>query len=623
MESKLMALTKDADQIIKVYKHLRDSYADNTEKSEENMRYVINEPYTDTEKAKAEKYNKPLLKYNILIPALLAIVGNEQLYKRKAIFKPTKRNGTDIDTVDLLQGRWERVIDEQNLEEKLQAALFDGLIANRGGWVQRDIKMTDEGYLDFFYEVANNMRVYADPETLANDFMLNKCRYLLKEAWYPADEVIDTYDLAGLASSLIKSEQEVKWYDKLQKTVRRFYDRDYSQPLTNIYNKENDLVLVLELQRKENRSVYRCHNAEGDYSEHQPADYESAKQEDPSLKIIDTSTTQVMRKSTLIPYFDNVVAIDEDIDQNVCRFDMFNVFSYAFNVALPENLSLVELLKDIQDDVNKTKSQQRDLITQILGGGFFIDKREEEAIKLLQEEAGKTNLVVPLKNMQQKPERFAPGNIPSEVLLTTDMSLGFSDRITLINSAMRGESQKSGESGTLFESKVERATTAINPYFKNLSNMRYALAVDFINNVGEVYSDLDRPVVIKNKEGELQDELLNLSILGEVFNDVRNPSVLVELDEGEQNITTKEDNFEKLLAIYNLIIQANPAVASRLVAVLVEQAPIKNVDKFLVVLNEELEKQKAGSEEAESLDKAKQVLENKALESSINPTTQG
>ena len=617
MEGNVMAaIPKKADEVIKVYKHVLDAYDDSTEKSEENVRFVINQPYTKTELDEAALYNKPMLKYNILIPSLLAIVGNEQLYKRKALFKARNRQTAEV--VELLQSRFEAIIDEQNLEEKLQATLFDALMLNKGGWLQRDIKMNDEGYRDFFYEVANGMRIYADPETLANDFMLKKTRYILKEGWYPAEEAIETYDLRSKALSLIKNELEVGWYEKLQRTVRRFYNKEYSQRITNIYDKDNDLVLILELHKKVRRLVYRCYNEEGSYFELTPMEFDEEKKTDSSITIIDSAQKEVIHVTTIIPYFDNVVAFDEDIEQKVCRFDVFNILSYAFNIPLPECPSLIDLLKDIQSDVNKGKSQQRDLVTQILGGGFFIDKREEDAIKLLQEEAGKTNLVVPLKNMGIKPERFHPGNVPSEVLLNAENSMAFSDRISLINSAMRGDSQKSGESGTLFDSKVERATTAINPYFKNVSNCRYAIAVDFADMVGDVYSEFDRPITVKNEKGGLETGLVNIEMLGEIMNDIRNPSLYVELDEGEQNATTKEVNFNKLLAIYNLIIQANPAVAARLVAVLVEQAPVAGVDKFLNIINEELQKQSAGSEEAASLDKARQVLENKALENQTN-----
>lgn len=609
-------ISKVADGVIKVYEHVLKSFHDATEKAEENMRYVINQPYTKIEIEEAAAANKPLLKYNILIPALLAIVGNEQLYKRKAIFKARDKQTAEV--VELLQARWEAIIDEQNLEEKIQTALFDALISQRGGWIQVDIKMNDEGYRDYTYEVGNNLRVFPDPEFLATDFMMDRCRYLVKEGWYAAEDVIEDYDLREKAYDMIKRELEVSWFEKLQREVRRFYNKEYSQRISNIYNKDNDLVLVIELQKKVNTLVYRCHNGEGLYSEHTPEEYKEKLKEDPSLKIIDSAKKQVMRRTTIVPYFDNVVALDEDVDQPFCTFDMFNVFSYAFNIPVTEIPSLIEIIKDMQDDINKGKSQARDYITQILGGGFFMDSREEEAIKIMQEDAGKANLIVPLKNMQIKPERFAPGTIPSEVFINPDNSLAFADRITLINSAMRGETERSGESGRLFEQKVTRSITAINPYFKNTSNMRYALAVHFADTVGDTYSDIDRPIVVKQGDGKLGNAIINLEILGKVLNDVRNPSLYVELDEGEQNTIIKEENFEKLLAIYNLIIQANPQVAARLVMVLVEQAPIKNVDKFIAVIEEELQKQSAGSEEAAALDKAKLLLENRQIESEIN-----
>lgn len=77
---------------------------------------------------------------------------------------------------------------------------------------------------------------------------------------------------------------------------------------------------MIELQKKVHRLVYRCHNDEGLYSEHTPEEYKEKKLEDPSLTIIDSAKKQVMRRTTLVPYFDNLIALDEDVDQTVCKF---------------------------------------------------------------------------------------------------------------------------------------------------------------------------------------------------------------------------------------------------------------------------------------------------------------
>ena len=75
-----------------------------------------------------------------------------------------------------------------------------------------------------------------------------------------------------------------------------------------------------------------------------------------------------------------------------------------------------------------------------------------------------------------------PGTIPPDIMLNSENSFNYAQRVSLISEAMKGETARSGESGVLFQQKVERAAAAINPYFKNLSRLRKSLAEDFVDH---------------------------------------------------------------------------------------------------------------------------------------------
>ena len=75
--------------------------------------------------------------------------------------------------------------------------------------------------------------------------------------------------------------------------------------------------------------------------------------------------------------------------------------------------------------------------------------------------------------------------------------------------------------------------------------MRKALVEDFVDNFAYVYSEYDRLIDVKTKndkgESVWDKALINLKMASEVINDVSNVSMYVELDEGDDNITARED----------------------------------------------------------------------------------
>ena len=105
---------------------------------------------------------------------------------------------------------------------------------------------------------------------------------------------------------------------------------------------------------------------------------------------------------------------------------------------------------------------------------------------------------------------------------------------------------------------------------------------------------------------------MNLSVGAKVFNDVRNPSLYVELDEGESNITQKEDNFNRMVALANLIGTINPQLVD--IRTLVENAPIVGSEKFVEYIDQTMQMQSEAAQRQSELDTTKQTLDNMKTE---------
>jgi hypothetical protein len=488
----------------------------------------------------------------------------------------------------------------------LQIAFIDALSTKLGGWIERGWEINEEGYLDFKYEVLNNFRIYIDPETRASDYELKHCRWMIKEGWEPLDVIsekysIDPYDM--------KVERDKSWYQSLSETIRRMTDKAYSSNLEN-YDKENDRYRILEMQERVTMKMVNVYDGV-DYMIMPREEYNKLRKENPSLMKINEFNKDRIHATTIIPYFKNLIVKDENTKQPTANFDCFPVWSYNYNVQVNEQTSLVDHLLDIQDDVNKAKSQIRDYVTQILSGGIFIDKREKETVKALKEKGNQPNMVYELNNPVNTPTRLSPSMLPPDIMANAENSVHFAQRVSLISEAMKGETARSGESGVLFEAKVQRAAAAINPYFKNLSRLRKSLAKDFVDNFNHIYSETDR--VLRVKENDVFGEMLvNLQVGSQMFNDVRNPSLYVELDEGEGNVTQKEENFNRMIALSNLIGQINPQLVD--IRTLVENAPIVGSEKFVEYIDQTMQVQAESAQRQSELDSTDKVLKNMQAE---------
>jgi len=597
--------TTTSDKVLKAYRFAVRAFTDARTASEKAVRYVNNNSWSSSEISAAQKLKKPTLKYNIIVPIISTLQGNEQLNRRSASFKPTTRDSIDI--CDIIQGRWNALVDKHDVEDKLQIAFVDALSTRVGGWIQRSFEMTNEGYLDFHYEVLNNMRVFPDPETKGSDYRLEKCRWIIKEGWEPLSVIKEKY---GIKPEEYKIVEKVNWWNQLSQVFQRFANKEFSSNNSEGYDKENDRYKILEMQERVTRKMYRIFDGEN-YMNLPRGDFNKISSQNPNIQKISEFDEDRIHVTAIIPHFSNAVVLDTDMPNPTSNFDVFPVFSYNYNMQVSEQTSLVDLLIDVQDDVNKAKSQVRDYVTQILSGGIFIDKREKETVKKLKTHGNQPNQVYELNNPQLMPQKMPPQTVPPDILTNSENSFAYAQRVSLVSEAMKGETARSGESGVLFEAKVERAAAAINPYFKNLSRLRKVIAEDFLDNFGWVYSEENRIVETKN-EGVFAEAIVNLSMVGQTINSVKNPSIYVELDEGDENVTNKEENFNKMLAMVNVIGQINPALVD--IQTLVEYAPIKGSDKMLEFITNMLQSQSESAQEQGDIERTKALLENQKIE---------
>jgi len=610
MKSKYYVNPEDdpSTKVLKCYHHSMEAFTTAREDSEVLMRYAAaNLQWDDDVLTEAVNHKKPHLTYNIILPMLMTMQGNEQLARRRAKIKPNYRGQESI--VEIIQGRWNGIVDEQEIENKLQSCFYDALITKVGGWMQRDIVINEEGYLDFKYSVPKNMNIHPDPKLLQSDYMLENIRYLIKESWMTLDDIVAKYELGYIPD---KAESKY-WWQSLSEVIKNFTDSFFSSK-SEFHNKENDTYKVLEMQERVAEKSWVCWDGEG-YFRFTDDEYLKAREFNKQLQKIRDIPDCKIKFITTIPHFQNMVVYNKTSKIQTRNFDVFPMYSYSFNIQSCEGTCFVHLMKDLQDDLNKSKSQFRDLVTQLASGATIVKGREKEAVDKLMEEGNQPNQVINLKGQNSDIKRLEPGMISPEIPNQEERTFAHAERISQVTPTVKGQTERSGESGVLFQKKLEAASAAINPYFFNLSMLRKAIVKDFVDLFPKVYYDENRVITIKDKKGVRQQVIANLNYAGQKTNDMQNASMYVELDEGEDNKTVREENFNQLLALSQLIAQINPAYVD--VVTLLESAPITGVEKFIEHIQNQMQAQAGQQDQVTQLENTKTKLENDNLAKDI------
>jgi len=589
------------DKVLRLHRYSADAFLSARKSSEKAMRYINNIQWHPDDVAQNKKMKKPYLTYNIMIPIIAALKGHEELMRRRPKIRSINNKETYI--AEILQGRFNAIMNEQDYAEKRLLVFIDALATRMGGWVQRDIIPNELGYLDFHYSVPNNMRIYLDPETRQYD--LSDSGWLIKEGWYSLEEIEEKW---GIDKNLAYKEADLKFWEKIIYSIKQMTESSYSKE--DHYDKYNDKYRVYEMQERVEQPCYILFNG-SEYEYVFKSEYDKNKEEYKGFDIVKSDTKKRMKLITVSPFFENVVLDDSFSNLPTNNFDVFPAWCYNFNIQKSETTSLGELLIDPQDDLNVSMSQIREFVTKSISSAMYVprDKKLAEDIRKHGNAAGQ---VYDTKSGDNKPYRMAPENLQQEILLSAQQPIQLIAAISGVQDALLGREGKSSESGALRQRKVESAAAAINDFFHNLWLMDLLIAKDYVDLFPYVYSEKDRIIRIKQARGTFDEQIINLEWGSEVLNNVENLSMYVEIDQGEDSVNVQEDAFEKWLALANVLAGINPAFVD--VRGLVEKAPIPDVDSWIEHIDKVTQEEGVDSERAKNLMEIKQTLETIKIE---------
>jgi hypothetical protein len=528
-----------------------DGWSDAISKARLVRDFMRHEPYSEKQKREAAEMAKPLIRYNVLVAKLLSLEGQELVNRRKTIFQPRYPSSSDL--VNVISDHWDYLNNREELSTKLIRAMTDGLCYPTLGWLRRRIEFDDYGYLTFKWSNVDTFAVHPDPSFKELD--LSDCGYVVVDDWMTKEQV------NHMLKSGVFSDSEVR--NAYQEVQARGRDELIGQhgKYTLI---DGDRFLVCQLEEREYVSLDIC-SVDGEIMTLTSKEADKLEREGKEVDYIKSTGGERIKVTTVLPAYDLVLQ-DTKYNYDSTRFSLFACASYDWMMEKRLQPSLMYILTDVQDAISKAKSQHIDYMIQQLVEDYHIPIIEKQAIEDLETQKGKPHRIVRYSNINNRAIRSTGSQNASALQSIQNdiyMSLDFMSQISNITPVMEGRGGKSGESGTLFQAKLDRSITTTNPYFEIKAKANLLVAKDYLDLIKDVYFE-DSRILEKNYDPKtnLSYEIINLNLGGISYNDVRTAKIDVVLDEGENTEVRLEESFRENLAMVQTMLNAGyPAEA--------------------------------------------------------------
>jgi len=532
--------------VVSVYANAYNEWSVSRKQAEICYNFLLNKQWNEEEIKHFLKQGMPPIVYNLILPRIFNLLGTEQLNRSSVQIRPYYESQTDL--AHILSGLFNNVWESKNGEEELRRVFIDGLIMPIPGCFQIKVEPDETGFLDYSFNALNPYSVLFDPNTTRSD--LKDCQYILQDNWLRLDQLIETY---GDREEFKLEGYSDKWWEKLSETVgdtvKELFGLTGAQD--NFYNKKQNLYKVIEMQTrtKEKREMF-IDNLTQEFVLYPPKTIEDAGAM--NLTYISDTEIKKIHITTVCPYF-NIVLVDENNWLDTDKYDIIPYFSMDFGNRKCQNSSLVMAMIDPQKNLNKREIQKTAYIDRAMISPIMFSYDDRDAKEDYDINGSDPRYSMLVRNYKFPPTRLAPSPMPYDVWNDiADIKDKLND-ISGINEAARGQSEYSNESARIYSMKLQRFAATINPYYYNLSKTRRMIAEYFLDTCRQVYSELNRIVTIMDMQKKTQNVLINEVVGDTIRNQLSGFQGKVVLDEGKHSPTQTQENFEKKLAMAQLM----------------------------------------------------------------------
>lgn len=519
--------------------------------AEDCFRFMLNEQWTDEEKAGFIRNGMAPVQYNMILPRVNNLTGTEQLNRRSIVIRPFYSSQREL--ASILTGLFKQVWETKGGENELSRVFTDGLITPLVGSLKISVEPDPAGFMEYNFRALNPFSVFYDPDSC--DYELRDCQYILQESWLRLDEIIDAY---GEHGEMTLKGYAKKWWETLSEEIGDKVSGWFgvSDRQSQWWDKQHNLYKIIEMQTRVTvpKRVFLDHNS-GEYLLLPPAQKGDPSHEEMAklgLEFINDTKTKKVHITTVCPYF-NVMLVDEDNWLDTEMYDIIPYTSFDLGVKKCNNSSLVKALIDPQKNINKREIQKTAYIDRAMISPMVFSMEDRDTREDYDKRGNLPGYSMMVRNLKFPPHRIPPSTMPPDVWNDLEDSKDKLNDISAINETARGQSEHSNESGRLYNMKTQRLGATINPYFKPLSKTRVMVGKYFVQTCPQVYPELNRVVSVLDSQKKTSTVVLNQQVGEDIKNRLAGFMGDVIVDEGEHSPTKLQENAQTKMALASIM----------------------------------------------------------------------
>jgi hypothetical protein len=475
-----------------VYEWIRDGgHSDFVNLATECDAFVRGEQWDEKTKAALAKVRKPALTINKVL-ATYATLAGEHLTRRGDIsFRAA--SGGKPETARALDKLWIHFTQTNNLKWREATQFWDGVVRGRG-------------FLDLRMDFDETMR--GEP----------KITYINSKdvGLYPTDNGLDPDDWAGtLLSRWLSASTIAEMYNVSMKDVLFFADReetdaDYTDWKRDAFGapRHDDHNILSPDQRAKYRMLrvmerqeweYRWANCFVDVPTGEVREIPSAwDNERIQMALSQHGYGLVRRRVRKIRWV--VTVGDMLLHDAISPYLHFTPIPYFPFLVGGRPLGIVQQLRDPQNLLNKTLSQNLHIIAGIANSGWKVKHGalKNMTVAQLERRGGEDGLVIEVNTNVNDIEKIQPNQVPQGLDRLSYTAGELMQQISLVNDSMQGLN-RADESGVAIQSKSQMGSTALSPIYESLDQARGLVARNWLDLVQQfvteerVYSITNRP----------------------------------------------------------------------------------------------------------------------------------
>lgn len=586
-----------------VYEWIRDNgHSDFVSLASECDAFAAGDQWDPSIKAKLARRRKPHLTVNKVLATVATLMGEHLVRRGDIAFRPA--SGSDPRTAQALDKLWMNFNHVQNYQWKEMGAFVDGIIRSRG-------------FLDLRIDFDSNMR--GEPVL---SYMNSKDVML-----YPGDNGMDPDGWTGVMLSRWLSPRDIaEIYRVPMKDILAFADGDatgldytdwkkdsFGNPYYDHYvgdtmqRAKYRLLRVLERQEWEYKMVECFVDIPTGETREIPTGWDRER--------IDMAMAQygygvVRRKVRKINWAVTVGEIK--LHNAISPYRHLTPIPYFPFLIGGKPVGIVEQLRDPQNLLNKTLSQELHIVAGIANSGFKVKRGAlaNMTAEQLQERGGEDGIVIEYTSNPGDIEKLQPNQVPTGLDRLSYKAGEVMQQISLVNDSMMGLN-RADEAGKAIEAKSQGGSTSLSPIYAALDQTRAMVARNWLDLTQQFVTEERAYYVTRNARTAEPEEV-------KVNQEQEDGSYLNDLTAGEfaihiSNIQSR-DSYD--MAQFDIMMQAMRQGAPIPWSEIINSLTIlENRDAIVQFL-----KQQEGQTDPTEEQKAMQELERRKLEADVRDT---